>query len=121
MHTSPTHCTHGNSPLLSPAGYAVFYLGLDRDNVAIWNTYGFSLGMIGLYLAPLLCMHDWTNALHRATINWIYLSCFTEVAFQIPHNLFPGPLHRNRGSMLEWPFAAYGVCDGRWKTYKVGR
>ena len=31
----------------------------------------------------------------------------------------PGPLHRNRGTLLEWPFAAYGLCDGRWKTYKV--
>lgn len=55
----PSPCSR-LGPLPTPPGYCVFYLELDRDHVAIWNTYGFSLGMIGLYLAPLLCIHNWS-------------------------------------------------------------
>jgi hypothetical protein len=104
----------------------VFGLGKDRAYWAVVNNYCFSIGMCGMYLYPLLSpltMHrlGFQRRLHRATMNWIiFLSVFTEVAFQIPHSLLAGFFHRNRGSLFEWPFHAYGLSDDRWSNYHNG-
>ena len=96
--------------------YAVFGLGYSRGWVAIANSYVFSLAMLGLYVLPLLRLGaPAEERLHRATLNWIvWLSVFTEVVFQIPHNVFVAQLHAARGGLLEWPFFSYGLSDGRW-------
>ena len=103
---------------------AVFVHGGDRQWWALANSYGFSAGMIGLYLAP-LCLRTSSSfraRLEAATMHWlVWLSCFTELAFQIPHNLFVRQLHERRGTLVEWPFYAYGLSDARWSRYQGGR
>ena len=100
---------------------AVFLNGGDRAWWALFNSYGFSAGMIGLYLAPILRPSSFRDRLEASTMHWlVWLSCFTELAFQIPHNLFVRALHDRRGSLLEWPFYAYGLSDARWSNYHGG-
>ena len=36
------------------------------------------------------------------------LTCFTEIVFQIPHNLLVRQLHEWKGTILEYPFYVYG-------------
>jgi hypothetical protein len=56
-----------------------------------------------------------------ATVNWaVFISTGTEIAFQIPHNLFPSLLHAHKGGILEYPFAAYALADSRWAEYNGG-
>lgn len=56
-----------------------------------------------------------------ATVNWaVFISTGTEIAFQIPHNLFPSLLHAHKGGVLEYPFAAYALADSRWAEYNGG-
>jgi hypothetical protein len=59
--------------------------------------------------------------IRTATINWIiWLSVFTEIIFQIPHNIFVKQLHDIKGSVIEWPFYSYGLSDSRWDDYQEG-
>ena len=56
-----------------------------------------------------------------ATVNWaVFISTGTEIAFQIPHNLFPSLLHAHKGGIIEYPFAAYALADSRWAEYNSG-
>ena len=56
-----------------------------------------------------------------ATVNWaVFISTGTEIAFQIPHNLFPSLLHAHKGGVLEYPFASYALADSRWAEYNGG-
>jgi hypothetical protein len=56
-----------------------------------------------------------------ATVNWaVFISTGTEIAFQIPHNMFPSLLHAHKGGILEYPFAAYALADSRWVEYNGG-
>ncbi len=58
---------------------------------------------------------------HSATLNWaVFISTGTEIAFQIPHNMFPSVLHAHKGGLLEYPFAAYALADSRWAEYDGG-
>jgi hypothetical protein len=67
-------------------------------------------------LASRLCLRHFP-----ATVNWaVFISTGTEIVFQIPHNLSPSLLHANKGSMIEYPFAAYAVADSRWSEYNGG-
>ena len=92
---------------------AVYLLGQDRNLWAIVNMYGFSLAYDAAYLVPLL-----SGRLHVATGVWVlWMSVFTEVVFQIPHNLCVGLLHAAKGTVAEWPFFAYGLSDARWSQY----
>lgn len=103
-----------------------FYLQYDRVVCAIINSYAFSLAMVGLYLYPLLLPLLDTKvsaerAIDMATMNWIvWLSVFTEIAFQIPHNLMVRQLEQGKGSSFEWPFFTYGLSDSRWNNYHGG-
>jgi hypothetical protein len=99
--------------------FAVYALEGDRTWWALFNTYSFSVAYVLLYLWPLLFERGQFGArLERATASWcVWLSCFTEITFQIPHNLLVDTLHKSQGSILEWPFFAYGHCDARWSTY----
>eukprot|EP00300_Choanocystis_sp_HF-7_P035083 c48354_g1_i1.p2 GENE.c48354_g1_i1~~c48354_g1_i1.p2 ORF type:complete len:250 (-),score=40.70 c48354_g1_i1:21-770(-) len=105
---------------------AVFLGGQDRHWVAIANSYGFSIGYNLLYAYPLLfpfltSAKGFKERLHKATMNWIvWLTVFTELSFQIPHNLFVKELHAIKGSVLEWPFFSYGQSDNRWNSYNGG-
>lgn len=109
------------------AVFSAFALGFDRALCAIINQYLFSAAMIGLYVAPLLSplAADCVGArarLERATMNWVvWLSVFTQVVFQVPHNVFTRQLHAARGTVVEWPFYAYGLSDARWASYDGGR
>eukprot|EP00937_MAST-01D_sp_MAST-1D-sp2_P004487 g4487.t1 len=105
------------------ACYMVFWRGSDRTLWAIANSYAFSIGMVLLYFAPLLSSSGTFNErLDRATWNWIvWLSVFTELAFQIPHNAFVQQLHDARGSFFEWPFWSYGLSDDRWANYQLAK
>ena len=56
-----------------------------------------------------------------ATVNWaVFISTGTEIAFQIPHNIFASALHARKGGVLEYPFAAYALADSRWAEYHGG-
>lgn len=41
----------------------------DEKVVAIMNSYAFSLGMVGLYVSPILCGTDWSKSRH-ARLLW---------------------------------------------------
>lgn len=101
---------------------AVFYFDGDRHVWAILNAYAFSFAMNALYLAPLVLPTKKTldERLDLATEEWvIVLSCFTEIAFQIPHSLATSTFRLHRGGLLEWPFWSYGLSDDRWVAYEV--
>jgi hypothetical protein len=108
------------------AAIAVFALGCNREWWAVANSYGFSVSYCILYMYPLLAPRctaavGFTARLHKATMLWaVWLSCFTELAFQPWHNLFVRQLHEQRGTVLEWPFYAYGLTDARWSQYNGG-
>jgi hypothetical protein len=105
---------------------AVFGYGWDRYSTAFLNSYGFSTAMVALYLYPFLWpasfkQFPFLQRLELATMNWIiWLSAFTEVTFQIPHNLMVRQFHEHQGEALEWPFFAYGLSDSRWSDYHGG-
>lgn len=95
---------------------AVFGFGQDRTWWSIANSYGFSIGMCGMYLAPLI-----TTGKHAATQMWIiWITCFTEIFFQVQHNVLVQQLHSHRGTIWEWCFASYGLSDARWSNYNSG-
>jgi hypothetical protein len=101
----------------------VYVLGYDRHICAIVNSYAFSIAMVCLYLHPFLSLSSssWVDRIQEATTNWIvWLSVFTEIVFQIPHNLFVAKLHAVKGSPFEWPFFTYGLSDSRWNNYHDG-
>eukprot|EP00750_Incisomonas_marina_P006204 INCI14365.2.p1 GENE.INCI14365.2~~INCI14365.2.p1 ORF type:complete len:214 (-),score=24.12 INCI14365.2:51-608(-) len=122
--------------LSTPAvAFVVFALGEGRDEPAdsrefwaIVNSYGFSVAYCLLYAYPLISplqQHrragGFRDRLHVAQGNWVvWLSCFTQIAFQIAHNLFVPQLHAIRGTLLEWPFYSYGLSDDRWSNYQNG-
>ena len=106
------------------ACYFVFYSGQDADRAwwALANSYGFSLGMLGLFLHPLLTPRPTAGGfaarVRGATLNWlVWLSVFTQLTFQVPHNLFVSELRARAGTLLEWPFWSYGLSDCRWNDY----
>lgn len=102
-------------------GYIGGSFGFDKARIAVANSYLFSAGMILLYALPFLQQRTMRHRVHFATMEWIvWLSVFTEVAFQIPHNLFPAALENWKGSIIEWPFYAYGLSDKRWSDYNDG-
>lgn len=102
--------------------YCVYVLDKDKIMVAIFNGYTFSIPMVLLYLYPFFFLsRPFSHRLKTATINWIiWLSVFTEVIFQIPHNIFTEQLHNLKGSVIEWPFYSYGLSDSRWDDYRHG-
>jgi hypothetical protein len=110
----------------TPVAVVAHYVyNIDRAQCAIWNSYGFSTAMIAMYIYPFLIPlskeYTLNHRIHKATMNWIiWLSVFTEVVFQIPHNLFVKQLHAAKGTPLEWPFYSYGLSDFRWNNYHDG-
>ena len=103
---------------------AHFVYNVDRNYCSIANSYGFSIALISLYLYPFIVpLKDCTlsSRINKATMNWIiWLTVFTEIIFQIPHNVFVKQLHDNRGTPIEWPFHSYGLSDSRWNNYHDG-
>jgi hypothetical protein len=97
-------------------------LGGERAWWALANSYSFSAAYCLLYAWPLVRPWPgatWATRLHAATSNWIvWLTCFTQILFQIPHTILPSTLSLRRGSALEWPFYAYGLSDARWTAYE---
>jgi hypothetical protein len=102
--------------------YCVYVLGYDRQLCAIANSYAFSIAMICLYVYPFIIgCTSWVARVNKAQMNWIvWLSVFTEIIFQIPHNLFVPQLNAVKGTSIEWPFYTYGLCDSRWDGYHEG-
>ena len=102
--------------------YLVFILENDKDYYAIINGYAFSIPMVFLYIYPFLLFNKtFYERVKIATMNWIiWLSVFTEIVFQIPHNLFVKQLNDMKGSVIEWPFYSYGLSDSRWNNYHDG-
>ena len=72
------------------AAAAVFGFGADREIWALINSYCFSSGYCLLYVCPLLLEKGGLERrLHKAQMHWvIWLTVFTELLFQIPHNLW---------------------------------
>jgi hypothetical protein len=107
----------------TPIAVAAWQLGLlERTWCAVYNQYAFALAMVGLYVYPLLGCggKSFAARLDISTWNWIlWLTVFTEVVFQIPHNLATPWLHQWRDAPVEWPFYAYGLADARWRSYGV--
>lgn len=103
------------------AQYCVYVLGKDRMFCAIVNGYAFSIPMVLLYFYPFFLNRPLSYRVKIATVNWIiWLSVFTEIIFQIPHNIFTAQLHELKGSVIEWPFYSYGLSDSRWDNYHEG-
>lgn len=105
---------------------AVYKFEWERYRTAVLNSYAFSSAMVLLYLYPFLwpvslSKYALAERIEEATMNWIlWLSVFTELTFQIPHNLCVGYFHQHLGRPLEWPFFAYGLSDSRWSKYNNG-
>lgn len=106
------------------AVFCAFQLGYDKSYCAIANSYAFSLAMDMLYLYPLLnpfSKQSLSERVNKATMHWIlFLTVFTEVVFQIPHNIMVAQLQSVKGSSAEWPFYTYGFSDSRWNNYHEG-
>lgn len=106
--------------------FLVFVCGEDREVVAIANSYGFSMSYCALYAYPLVCpflthSSGLKNRIHHSMYNWIvFLTCFTQICFQIPHNVFVNQLKEHKGGIFEWPFYSYGLSDNRWNEYSSG-
>ena len=77
--------------------------------------------MVGLYFLPIISIFSkkgFIARLEEATLTWIkYLSIFTAVFFQIPHNLMAHHLNSMKGEIFEWAFASYALSDSRWNNY----
>jgi hypothetical protein len=62
--------------------------------------------MCGIYFMPIIAIFSkkgFNERLDNATISWIrYLSIFTAVFFQIPHNLLAHHLNTIKGQLPEW-------------------
>ena len=86
-------------------------LGYPKEEIAIYNSYSFSLGYLFLWLKPLLlspASTAWAERIQRATSHWIvWMSCFTQLAFQIPHNLAVPFLFKHAGEPVEWPVSLH--------------
>jgi hypothetical protein len=117
----------------TPMSLAVLHLqsGADKIVCALANGYGFSMGYVMLYLGALLLSTrnsstqgrrgSWRDRLHVAHLWWVYLlTIFTQIVFQMPHNLLPTWLHEHKGCVIEWPFFSYGLSDQRWSDYHAG-
>eukprot|EP01128_Nolandella_sp_AFSM9_P006841 TRINITY_DN3600_c0_g1_i1.p1 TRINITY_DN3600_c0_g1~~TRINITY_DN3600_c0_g1_i1.p1 ORF type:complete len:260 (-),score=36.10 TRINITY_DN3600_c0_g1_i1:175-933(-) len=103
--------------------YYVYVQGELREDFAVANAYTVALGMLGLYLAPLLTVFErvsFKKRLHAATLNWAAISTSLALLVQLPHILGARFLDSVRGSMWEWPFFVYGTCDSRWSDYRDG-
>ena len=106
----------------------VFLRGGDRMWWAMWNSAAFSVSYCLLYAFPLLwptptglgsVCGSFASRLDLAQRHWIvWLSCFTELSFQLAHNLCARQLYEAQGGPLEWPFFAYGLSDSRWSSYR---
>ena len=105
-----------STPIAAAAHYG---FQTDRDIMALANCYAFSSAYCLLYLWPLLFGRgSFAERLDAAQANWVvWVSCLTQIVFQIPHNAFTQLLLERRGSLIEWPFFAYGLADVRWATY----
>ena len=91
---------------------------------AFTNMYIFSVGLLGLYIYPwFIPGYTWFERLEKMTFNWLALSVFEEMFFQVTHNLIEGYLYRvqGKGSVLEWPYFVYGLCDSRWNDYSFNK
>ena len=110
----------GSTPV---SAVAVFACGGSREWWALANSYTFSSAYCLLYLWPLIAPRggaSFAERLDSATRNWlVWLSCFTQLAFQVPHNLFPRFLASQQGTLVEWPFYAYGLSDSRWAAFET--
>ena len=102
---------------------AVYFFGGTREWWALANSYAFSTAYCLLYLWPLLGPRKGASARQRldaAMRNWIvWLTCFTQLIFQVPHNVLTSSLRSLRGSMFEWPFYSYALSDSRWTAYET--
>lgn len=109
---------------------AVYGFGGDRGRFGVYNGIAFSTAFLLMFLSPLVSplvraktpgkrkLVDFRERLKLSIDNWIvWLTCFTQIAIQIPHNIFPKFLWNHRGSIMEWPFYAYGLSDKRWSSY----
>ena len=83
------------------AAYFTYVQGYPKETAAIYNSYAFSLGYLFLWLLPLVAgAGAWKERVNRATSHWIiWMSCFTQLSFQIPHNLATPFLYRNKGDV----------------------
>jgi len=111
----------GSTPI---AMFFVFVLGQDRHFWAIANNYGFTFGMNLLFIYPFVLPSygSFSKRVNTAIMNWIiWVTLFTQIIFQIPHNLFVSTLHQMRGTVVEWPFWSYGLSDSRWSNYHDGK
>lgn len=92
----------------------------------VLNTHLTAAGINGLFIYPFILllfgMYNGKQCLNKAVQNWIYLSCFEEVIFQIPHNVFSKYIYSIQGSgnLLEYPFYVYGLSDSEWNNYYYG-
>lgn len=104
--------------------FYAFQLAYDREYCAIANSYAFSSTMVLMYLWPFVnpfSKQKWFDRVNEATLIWIIiLTCFTEILFQIPHNLMVQQLEDSKGGIMEWPFYCYGLSDSRWSEYHGG-
>ena len=109
--------------LLSTPICAFFVFYLEDDRTLFYgtiNSYAFSIAMILLYFRPFFDYEKtFAERLKEATYDWIlWLSVFTEIAFQIPHNLLTPTLSQLKGTVFMWPFDTYGkLADSRWSDF----
>lgn len=125
----------GSVPIIAVLIFVVTVEEKDRQWWGVFNSYVFSIPFCILYLHPyffyLTGQMSWRHALKTANENWVcWLSCGTQIVFQIPHQLFPHFLHlcrerfhdpeySNLWGFPDWPFYAYGQADARWGDYHL--
>ena len=90
-----------------------FYDGEKRKFYGVFEGYIFSTAMNLMFFYPffLLTHYTWRQRLNKAINNWIAVSIFEEITFQIPHSMFDKWIYSKQGTgnIVEWPFWSYAL------------
>ena len=116
------------------AGPALFVIFMKISNIplndktntdslcfSVYSGIAAGIGISGLYFYPWILLNKpISERLKIATMNWISLSVFEELVFQIPHNALLSLIYEYQGpysEYIKYVFFAYGLADSRWNDF----
>lgn len=90
-----------------------FSSGEERKFYGVFEGYVFSTAMNVMFFYPFLILtnYTWTQRLNKAINNWIAVSVFEQVTFQVPHSILDKWIYsiQGTGNIVEWPFWSYAL------------